>query len=186
MIARFFYHKIAYKIVNKTAYQHKKSLHYEIERRFFIPKLPPIDGVRVKEIQQYYTQVKGDTETRVRLEDGERCYVVTKVGFGMVRKETQIEIPTASFEVWKPVSKSKVVKKTRYLIPYRKVTIELDVYGGWLRGLVTAEVEFPSEKAAMEFVPPAWFGKELTGVEEYSNRSLAMKGIPKSFSRLRR
>ena len=186
MIARFFYHKIAYKIVNKTAYQHKKSLHYEIERRFFIPKLPPIDGVRVKEIQQYYTQVKGDTETRVRLEDGERCYVVTKVGFGMVRKETQIEIPTASFEVWKPVSKSKVVKKTRYLIPYRKVTIELDVYGGWLRGLVTAEVQFPSEKAAMEFVPPAWFGKELTGVEEYSNRSLAMKGIPKSFSRLRR
>ncbi len=36
-----------------------------------------------------------------------------------------------------------------------------------------AEVEFDSEKKADEFVPPDWFGKEVTNEASYKNRSLA-------------
>ena len=37
-------------------------------------------------------------------------------------------------------------------------TIELDIFLGEYEGLKLAEVEFPSEEAALAFVPPEWFG----------------------------
>ena len=57
--------------------------------------------------------------------------------------------------------------------------VELDVYGGDLDGLTVAEVEFDDERQAQEFEPPAWFGDEVTGKEEYLNESLATRGRPR-------
>ena len=37
-----------------------------------------------------------------------------------------------------------------------------------------AEVEFPSEEAAHAFVPPEWFGREVTFTGEYQNSRLAL------------
>jgi CYTH domain-containing protein len=36
------------------------------------------------------------------------------------------------------------------------------------------EVEFPSEAAARAFVPPDWFGEDVTGDRRYRNRTLAL------------
>jgi CYTH domain-containing protein len=52
------------------------------------------------------------------------------------------------------------------------------VYSGALTGLMVAEVEFPSEEAARAFVPPAWFGREVTNDSRYKNRRLATEGLP--------
>lgn len=54
------------------------------------------------------------------------------------------------------------ISKTRYLIPYNKYTIELDVFENEYEGIIFAEVEFKDEKQAVEFVPPEWFDKELS------------------------
>ena len=35
-----------------------------------------------------------------------------------------------------------------------------------------AEVEFPSEKEAEEFTPPAWFGDEVTNDRRYHNSNM--------------
>ncbi len=40
---------------------------------------------------------------------------------------------------------------------------------------MTVEVEFGSVEEAEDFTPPGWFGQEITGREELSNRSLALK-----------
>jgi CYTH domain-containing protein len=53
------------------------------------------------------------------------------------------------------------------------LTAELDVYGGALEGLLTAEIEFPSEAAARAFAPPPWLGEEVTGDATYANQNLA-------------
>ncbi len=53
---------------------------------------------------------------------------------------------------------------------------EVDVYGGRLSGLVVAEVEFADAGAAGRFVPPGWFGREVTGEAGYRNRVLAAVG----------
>lgn len=41
--------------------------------------------------------------------------------------------------------------------------IELDVFDNEFRGIIFAEVEFPSEEMAEKFVKPEWFGAELSG-----------------------
>ena len=42
-----------------------------------------------------------------------------------------------------------------------------------LAGLLTAEIEFPSEAAARDFSPPPWLGEEVTGDTTYANQNLA-------------
>ena len=69
----------------------------------------------------------------------------------------------------------RIIQKDRYHIPYEGYTIELDVFGGELAPLVIAEVEFPSVEAANVFVPPAWFGEDVTENPAYSNSNLSKK-----------
>ena len=47
-----------------------------------------------------------------------------------------------------------------------------------LRGSPLVEVEFGSEAEAAAFEPPDWFGRELTGMDEYANVNLARDGLP--------
>ncbi len=55
-----------------------------------------------------------------------------------------------------------------------KLTIELDIYKGELSGLITAEIEFPSEEEALLFTPPKWFLEDVTYAPEYKNSYLAL------------
>ena len=51
--------------------------------------------------------------------------------------------------------------------------MELDVFSGKFQGLVLAEVEFPDQASADAFLPPAWFGREVTFTGEYQNSRLS-------------
>ena len=53
--------------------------------------------------------------------------------------------------------------------------VEIDVFEGWLKGLIIAEVEFKSSKQAEEFKMPNWFGGPLEN-KAFSNRALSTKG----------
>ena len=53
------------------------------------------------------------------------------------------------------------------------LTVELDVFQGYYEGLILAEVEFPSLEEAQKFVPPAWFGRDVTLSGEYQNSRLS-------------
>ena len=68
------------------------------------------------------------------------------------------------------------LEKRRARIELGEVVAELDRYEGRLAGLAVVEVEFPDREAAERFVPPAWFGEELTGVAGWSNAALARSG----------
>ncbi len=50
--------------------------------------------------------------------------------------------------------------------------VEIDIYYDYLQGFLTAEVEFPSEEEAKQFIKPDWLGEEI-GYQELSNRKLA-------------
>ncbi|MFP5578860.1 MAG: hypothetical protein ACLGIZ_11590 [Acidimicrobiia bacterium] len=50
------------------------------------------------------------------------------------------------------------------------------MFAGDLAGLVLVEVEFDSDEAMAAFVPPTWFGAEVSGDDRYSNASLATQG----------
>ena len=67
-----------------------------------------------------------------------------------------------------------MITKERYCIPYNeKYTIELDIFKGYHAPLTLAEVEFESIEEAVSFLPPDWFGKDVTACPEYHNSVLS-------------
>ena len=157
----------------------------ECERKFIVQRLPSPaelgDGVRLR---QGYLAEDGGVELRVRISvslggDAEPLAVLTvKAGGGRSRTEVEVGIPAAEAEALWPHTVGRRIEKVRHRVPVGELVAEVDVYGGAIEGLITVEVEFESEEAAEAFSPPEWFGRELTGMAEWSNASLARHGLP--------
>ena len=144
----------------------------EIERKFLIHTLPEnLGNYPHKEIEQGYI----NREPVVRIRRLDDHYILTCKGQGlMVREEFELPLTKEAFEHLKPKTDGIFIEKTRYLIPYNeKWTIELDVFHGRLAPLVLAEVEFSSIEDANAFIPPAWFGEDVTNSPKYHNSNLS-------------
>lgn len=144
----------------------------EIERKFLIHTLPEnLDTYPHKQIAQGY--INREPVVRIRRSDDQ--YILTCKGQGlMVREEFELPLTKEAFNHMKPKTDGIFIEKTRYLIPYNeKWTIELDVFHGELAPLVLAEVEFKSVEEADSFMPPAWFGEDVTNSPKYHNSNLS-------------
>jgi len=162
---------------------------FEIERKFLLRGDPASRlGNEVGEhLRQGYLAIDQAVEVRVRI-GSESAAVTVKAGRGVVR--TEVEMPIAADEaeeLWIHTV-GRRIEKTRYRIDLagagldrRADVAEVDIYHGSLAGLSVAEVEFASESSAAEFVPPHWFGRELTGDDRWSNAQLARHGLPEEF-----
>lgn len=148
----------------------------EIERKFLVQGDPPLDLEEhpYETIEQGYIAIDPDgTEVRLRKKDGELKLGV-KSGPSRARVEEELELDPQTFESLWQLTEHRRLRKRRFVIPADgNLEIELDVYDGGLAGLMTAEVEFPSEGEAEAFEPPAWLGTDVTGDARYSNQSLA-------------
>jgi adenylate cyclase len=152
----------------------------EIERKFLVPEAPgDLDRHPSTAIEQGYLAIADDgTEVRIRRRDGSATLTV-KGGGGRSRIEEELEIDDERFESLWPLTEGRRIEKTRYEIPAGDgLTIELDVYGGALDGLVVAEVEFDSEDDADAFAGPEWLDREVTDDRRYKNQRLACDGLP--------
>lgn len=149
----------------------------EIERKFLVDELPSkLDSYSCQEIVQGYIVITQDgTEVRLRQKSG-KYFQTVKTGEGLKRQEVEIEITREQFEQFWPLTEGKRIEKVRYEIEQGGVTIELDVYSGVFSGLVIAEVEFDTEKESRSFMPPVWFGREVTLDKQYKNKNLALLG----------
>jgi CYTH domain-containing protein len=151
----------------------KKTPHLEIERKFLIRKLPPaLEKFPHEEIAQGY--LSASKRTQVRLRRSGRIYSLTyKKHDREAREEREIRLTRAQFEVlWPPTAGARLTK-TRYRVPWKSWTVEIDVYLGSNAGLIVAEVEFSDLASCRAFRPPAWLGEDVTGSSRYSNIRLA-------------
>ncbi|HWD63528.1 MAG TPA: CYTH domain-containing protein [Solirubrobacteraceae bacterium] len=153
----------------------------EVERKWLVAEVPgEVLGTEGEPIEQGYLAIEADGgEVRLRRRAG-RCFLTTKSGHGLVRRELEIEIAPEQFDVLWPATDGRRLEKTRRVVELSdgRLSVELDEYGGGLAGLRVAEVEFPDEDSARSFRPPAWFADEVTDRGEYRNRSLAVRGTP--------
>jgi adenylate cyclase len=151
-----------------------KKRHLEMERKFLPQNLPGnLKNLPHQEIAQGYLVI-GIDRSHVRLRRKGRVYSLTfKRGPARAREEREIRLQRAQFEILWPPTAGFRLTKTRYDIRWKNSLIELDVYHGSNEGLVVAEVEFADVKSYRSFRPPAWLGKEVTGVRHYSNVKLA-------------
>ena len=152
----------------------------EIERKFLVKQLPDgLESYSHKEILQGYIIITSSgTEVRLR-KKGNKFFLTLKIGIGKIRREFEIGLFKILFSILWPLTGGKKVKKCRYDIPLDNLMGELDVYKENLSGLLTVEVEFKTEEDSEKFVPPEWFGKEVTEDKRYKNQNLAIFGIPK-------
>ena len=104
-------------------------------------------------------------------------YFLTYKGKGLlVREEHNLPLTEAAYLHLKEKADGIVLSKTRYLLPLSDtLTIELDVFDAPYENLWLAEVEFPTKEDAENFLPPSWFGEDVTFSTEYQNSSLALK-----------
>ena len=129
----------------------------EIERKYLVKILPDhLEQYPCRQIEQGYLTYKGK-------------------GL-MVREEYNLPLNEESFTHLKEKIDGLLIQKRRYLIPLaEKYTIELDVFEGELAPLVLAEVEFETEEEANTFVPPEWFGEDVTFSTKYHNSTLSQR-----------
>ncbi len=145
----------------------------EIERKFLLKETPEgFESARKYAIRQGYLVSTDFREIRVRMK-GTDCFLTIKDGRGLERAETEISISQAQFDQLWPLTEGQRIQKTRYLLPWKELTIEVDVYDAPLAPLRVAEVEFESREACEKFVKPGFLGQEVTGQKEYSNVYLA-------------
>ncbi len=142
----------------------------EIERKFTIKTLPDnLEQYDKKEIEQGYLC----TEPVVRVRRSNDKYYMTYKGGGMMsREEYNLPLTKEGYEHLVAKHDGRLIQKTRYLIPYRKYTIELDVFHGDLAPLIMAEVEFDSEEEALAFEGPDWFDEDVTQDPRYHNSNM--------------
>ncbi|MBP5529445.1 MAG: CYTH domain-containing protein [Lachnospiraceae bacterium] len=143
----------------------------EIERKFLVKEIPDLNAYPYKCLEQGYLSV--NPVVRVRKEDD--TYYLTYKGKGFLeREEYNLPLNEESYNHLVAKTDGKIIRKKRYLIPYENHTIELDIFEGELAPLILAEVEFESVEEATSFVPPSWFGEDVTGNKNYTNASLAL------------
>ncbi len=148
----------------------------EIERKFIIQKLPDnLSSYPSHKIEQGY--LNSHPTVRIRKED-DQYYLTYKSGGGLVHEEYNLPLDEPSYLHLREKCDGLIITKTRYLIPYQTLTIELDVFDEPLAPLLYAEIEFPSEEDANKFIPLDWFVCEVTGDKRYSNASLSRDGVP--------
>lgn len=158
--------------------------YHEIERKFLVRQPPETAGVESKLIEQGYLVISaepgGPIEVRLRRVDRRQTEITVKSKpAGQARIEVEVAIDEGQFGALWPLTAGRRIVKRRYPIPLPEgLLAEYDNYEEKLAGLNVVEVEFPDEERARDFVPPEWFGREVSGDPAYSNAELAKHGPP--------
>jgi adenylate cyclase len=151
----------------------------EIERKWLLAGDLPAEvlAVEAELIEQGYLVIGSDgSEVRLRRKSGRPVLTVKSAGT-LSRSETEIDLAEEQYTaLWPATEGRRVIKRRRRL----GNGIEVDLYEGALDGLAVAELEFDSESAAAGFVPPDWFGLEVTEDRAYKNQQLASRGRPQA------
>ncbi len=146
----------------------------EIEHKFLVIDdgwRGQIHGIRYR---QGYISVSETATVRVRI-GADSAYLTLKgqpEPGGISRPEFEYPVPVAdAIEIMDQLCGGATVEKTRYRIPFKGFTWDVDEFHGGHQGLVLAEIELSREGQAFE--RPEWVGEEVTGDYRYSNAWLA-------------
>ncbi len=150
----------------------------EIERKWRLRNFPTQFkiGNRTHILQGYIVTSPGELRLR---QVGTYYYLTVKSETGIQREEWEHKIPEWVFtSLWSNI-KGKIVKDRATFI-WGKYVLEVDTYQGGLEGLIILECEFPDLEEAERFSLPIYLSDavEVTGDIKYSNKYLAMNGMP--------
>lgn len=157
----------------------------EIERKYLVPHLPAdIDQYRHLEIEQAYLCTSPTLRIR-RMGDSYILTVKERIvlnSSAIHNREEEFKLNAQTYQRLLAKCDSGHVAKTRYYIDlyqlthnpsHQGLTAELDIFHGRHQGLQLVEVEFPDTESANTFIPPDWFGEDVSADPTYRNSFLA-------------
>lgn len=158
--------------------------HYEIERRFLLNKQPKFNDlgptIEININQSYLVTPIGYCRLREIIHPGNNSreyWGGYKSGVGLKRKEIEHKIDKKTYNLLYNLSKNVQINKTRVTC-LGNPHWEIDIFRKKYKGLVIAELEFKSEKEAIDFKIPSNISNlidmEITGNALYSNYYLAL------------
>ena len=150
----------------------------EIERKFLVKEIPSnLDKYERIDMTQGYL----NTNPVVRIRKENDDYVLTYKGSGLLsRSEYNLPLNEESFNHMIKKCDGIIISKSRYKIPLENGLIaELDIFKGDLDSLKLVEVEFGSVEEANNFIPPEWFGEDVTTDGRYHNSYISKYGLLK-------
>ena len=142
----------------------------EIERKFLVNSdydiYEIVAGKRYDLIADYYF----NENTRLRYLN-DKMFVTTKSLGTIEREEYEFEIKPVTLGL------SPLLRKTRYYVPYKEHTFEVNIYNSYLAmaeinhsPLKLVEVELKNKNEEIEL--PPWVGDEVTNNAIFYNRNL--------------
>lgn len=152
----------------------------EIERKYLVKDLQGClaRATTAVAIFQGYLSNNPASTVRVRIQ-GDKAFLTIKGASsnkGTTRVEWEKEISIKEANVLLPLCLPGTIHKTRHIVPHKDHFFEVDVFKGYLSGLVIAEVELNHAEQKVDL--PCWIGNEVTGDNRYYNSQLALHGIP--------
>ena len=157
----------------------------EIERKYLVRYLPDnLDQYEHYEIEQAYLC----TSPTLRIRKIGDAYILTvkeklRIDSSAIHnREEEFTLSEQTYQYLLAKCDIGRVGKTRYRINLRKqmgdgayegLFAELDIFHGSHKGLLLVEVEFPNTQIANSFVPPEWFGEDVSSDYHYRNSYLA-------------
>ncbi len=146
--------------------------HMEIERKFIPKHLPDnLEQYPCHEIEQAYLC----TNPTIRIRKMDDSYFLTCKSSGLLaHQEYEMPLTREAYLHLREKADDLFITKQRYRIPLDKShVIELDIFHGSHEGVTLAEVEFSSVEEADSFIPPDWFGEDVTYDSRYHNSEMS-------------
>ncbi len=147
----------------------------EIERKFLLKRFPKLEKINtVYQIQQWYHSDGFRYRYQVEIPNGDVKIFKTRktnISKGVNQEEETILSQNEFNEL--DLNNSLSVKKIRTVVKYKGHKLEIDKYEGLNIVILEVELEDLNEKIPM----PKYIDKEIlyevTGIKEFSNKSLA-------------
>ena len=155
---------------------------FEIEKKYLLNVSNMDEIIDLLKNSSTVNQTYISLEPEIRIRKRADKYYITKKSVGtQKREEIETQINATTYEILKSKAIGNTIIKERTDISLGDgLTAEVDIYKGDFSGLCIVEVEFKSEEQAANFIPPRWFGKEITDDMRYKNRNLSQLENPKT------
>jgi adenylate cyclase len=146
----------------------------EIERKYLVAGVAWKDGATGTLYRQGYLSTGLERTVRVRIAGGKAFLTIKGANRGIARAEFEYPIPMDdAAEMLDTLCEHPLIEKTRWVIPFKGFTWEVDEFHGENAGLVVAEVELPTAETKPEL--PPWAGEEVSRDPRYLNANLVKK-----------
>jgi CYTH domain-containing protein len=150
----------------------RSKVHLETERVFLVKNDRwKSEVARASRLRDRVLFQADGVKLRLRREDRRGVLTLKGPKVRCTRAEIDMVIPAGDCDAMMAIPwGGPPIEKIRYTVPYAGHAWEVDVYQGYLKGIVLVQVELDCEDTL--FAVPPWVGQEVTGDPRFSQSAL--------------